>query len=364
MFTNRRPSDDRAVVLAFDPFAAFHARGRPRHKAVRTDLQPHEDWRRHQDRRIGADEHAEQDRGGKAENHVGTENQQHAEREQHRDAGHHGARQRFVDAEVEQRNDVYLAVFLQIFANAVIHDDRIVQRIADDRQQRRDAVQVELQLRHRKEAEGQRDLVEQAAERADAELPFEADPDIDRDAEHREREADRAGAQQFLGYLARHGFDRSGLRGRKRILDARDQLLPRALGGGLVAVGKRGADRNRIARTELLDRRFAEADVADLFADFVDRRHILREFDADRLAADEIDAEVQSLHRDERDRDDDQDDAHGGSDLAPPQEVDVRVVGDEFEQTHRSLPPLNIDRRRTLGPQPMGDEHARDGHGG
>src|SRR3546814_2513705 len=55
---------------------------------------------------------------------------------------------------------------------------------------------------------------------------------------------------------------------------------------------------------------------------------------------------------------------YGGSDLAPPQEVDVRVVGDEFEQTHRSLPPLNIDRRRTLGPQPMGDEHARDGHGG
>src|SRR3546814_6434422 len=71
MFTNRRPSDDRAVVLAFDPFAAFHARGRPRHKAVRTDLQPHEDWRRHQDRRIGADEHAEQDRGGNAEDHVG-----------------------------------------------------------------------------------------------------------------------------------------------------------------------------------------------------------------------------------------------------------------------------------------------------
>src|SRR3546814_7858121 len=79
----------------------------------------------------------------------------------------------------------------------------------------------------------------------------------------------------------------------------------------------------------------------DLFANVVDRRHGPGEFDADRLAADEIDAEVQSLHRDERDRDDDQDDTHGGSDLAPPQEVDVRVVGDEFEQTDRKSTRLN-----------------------
>src|SRR3546814_4035674 len=98
--------------------------------------------------------------------------------------------------------------------DAVIHHDRVVQRIANDRQQRRDAVQIELDLGHGKEAEGQRHLVEQAAKRADTELPFEANPDIDGDAQHRERKADRAGAQQFFRHLARHRLDLPGGCGR------------------------------------------------------------------------------------------------------------------------------------------------------
>ncbi len=206
--------------------------------------------------------------------------------------------------------------------------------------------------------------MEQREQRADAELPFEADPDIDRDAEHRERKADRAGAQQFFGHLARHGFDRSGLRGRERLLDAGDKLLPRAFGRGLVAIGKRGADRHRAVRPELLDRRLADADLAHGFANILDRRHFLGELDANRLAADEVDAKVQALDRHQRDRDHDKEKAHEGGELAPLQKVVIGVVGDEFEQAHLSLPPLDIDRRRAIGPQPMGDEHARDGNCG
>src|SRR3546814_4141879 len=84
---------------------------------------------------------------------------------------------------MSQRNDVHLAIFFQMLANSVVHDDRIVERIADDRQQRRDAVEVELHLRHGEQAECQRNLMEQAAERTDTELPFETYPDI-RSEEH------------------------------------------------------------------------------------------------------------------------------------------------------------------------------------
>ncbi len=251
--------------------------------------------------------------------------------------------------------------FFQIFANAVVHDDRVVERIADDRQQRRDAVQVELHLRHREQAKCQRHFVKQAAKRTDTELPLETYPDVDRNAEDREAEADRPGADQFARHLARNGFDRAGLRGREGFLNARHQLLPRALGGGLVAVGKRGADRHGLVRSELLDRRFAKADVADLLANFVHRRHRLGEFDADRLAADEIDTQVQALHRDQRDRHRHEEKAHEGGDFPPAQEVDIGVVRNEFQQAHR-FAPLNVDRRRTRRAQPMGDEHTGNGN--
>src|SRR3546814_2507109 len=100
---------------------------------------------------------------------------------------------------------LFRSIFFQILANSVVHDDRIVERIADDRQQRRDAVEVELHLRHGEQAECQRNLMEQAAERTDTELPFETYPDINGNAEDRETQADGAGSYQLLGHLAQIG---------------------------------------------------------------------------------------------------------------------------------------------------------------
>ena len=51
-----------------------------------------------------------------------------------------GSRDELAAAVAELRDDLHLAIFLKIFANSVINDDRIVERIADDCQQRRDAV--------------------------------------------------------------------------------------------------------------------------------------------------------------------------------------------------------------------------------
>src|SRR3546814_14354196 len=109
---------------------------------------------------------------------------------------------------MSQRNDVHLAIFFQMLANSVVHDDRIVERIADDRQQRRDAVEVELHLRHGEQAECQRNLMEQAAERTDTDLPFETYPDINGNTETRENKDVSAGSYQLLGHPTRENRKR------------------------------------------------------------------------------------------------------------------------------------------------------------
>jgi hypothetical protein len=57
-----------------------------------------------------------------------------------------------------------ISIFLnlrRILADAVVDDDRVVQRIAYDCQQGRDDVQVELELGMREETKDDRDVVEE-----------------------------------------------------------------------------------------------------------------------------------------------------------------------------------------------------------
>ena len=72
------------------------------------------------------------------------------------------------------------------------------------------------------------------------------------------------------------------------------------------------------------------ADAAAQLLD-VDR---LGEGRADHLAADEIDAEVQAAHADQHQAGDGGDDRQDQRDVAPAHEVDVGVVGNEFQQEH------------------------------
>jgi hypothetical protein len=58
----------------------------------------------------------------------------------------------------------------QQFAGAVEHHHGLVQRVADDGQDRRDRGQVELELRDQEEADGQHDVVQRAEDRADRQL--------------------------------------------------------------------------------------------------------------------------------------------------------------------------------------------------
>src|SRR5690606_5336400 len=94
-------------------------------------------------------------------------------------------------------------------------------------------------------------------------------------------------------------------------------------------------DRNLVRLAELLNDRLAEAKRANLFAQLGDRR--LRGFlvgDANHLAADEIDAEIEPAREHQRERGRYQQQADRVERHAPAQEVDVGVVGDQLEQFH------------------------------
>ncbi len=95
-----------------------------------------------------------------------------------------------------------LLVAAQHLADTVVDDDRVVERIAEDGEQRRDAGQVEIDLRQRHEADRQHEIVHVGDHGAERELPFEAEPEIDQDRADREHEPDRAVGQK-LGRHAR-----------------------------------------------------------------------------------------------------------------------------------------------------------------
>ena len=77
-------------------------------------------------------------------------------------AGQDGARQRLVDRQVEQLVELHALVLAQVLADAVRHHHGVVDRVAEDGQQRRHDRQVELELQQREDADRQQHVVRSA----------------------------------------------------------------------------------------------------------------------------------------------------------------------------------------------------------
>ena len=78
----------------------------------------------------------------------------------------HRARQRLVDRQVEQLGERHLLVFAQVLADPVEDHDLVVERIADDGEDRGDARQVELELERRIEPDGAGHVMDQRGDGA------------------------------------------------------------------------------------------------------------------------------------------------------------------------------------------------------
>ena len=87
------------------------------------------------DRRIGADDHADQQRQRKPAQHFATENHHRQHREKHESIGDHRSRKRLIDRVVGDLVKRLAPVKTAILSDAIEHDDRVVNRKADERQQ-------------------------------------------------------------------------------------------------------------------------------------------------------------------------------------------------------------------------------------
>ena len=69
--------------------------------------------------------------------------------------------ERLVHAQVDRVEERAALVELQVLADAVEHDDDVVERVSDDRQERGDRLEVELELEQGKDAESDGDVVDE-----------------------------------------------------------------------------------------------------------------------------------------------------------------------------------------------------------
>ena len=84
----------------------------------------------------------------------------------------------------------------QVLADAVEDDDRVVHRVAGDRQDRGDDVQRQVVAEEHQERQRHEDVVQRRRDGADGEREPEAEADVDRDRQkRRERRVDAAPLQ-------------------------------------------------------------------------------------------------------------------------------------------------------------------------
>ena len=257
---------------------------------------------------------------------IAAEDEQRKQSQRDRDVRDDRARQRRVDRLVQQFRHRHLLVAPQNFANTIVNDDRIVQRVAENRQQRRDAGEIEIDLRHRHEADRQHDVVDIGDHGAECELPFESEPQIDQDAEDREHQAEHAIGQQLAGDTRTDDFDAAIFDG---VAKRGAHLLNGSLLRGIAARLLRDADQHVCGSAELLQLNFAEAEAAERRAE---RRNIGGSGFALNLkqrAAAEVDAEIQTMREEQNDRGDRQQRRDRKTDPAKPREVELGVIRDD-----------------------------------
>ena len=100
-------------------------------------------------------------------------------------------------------------VIAQVFSNTIKNNDRIIQGIPNDSQQRGDRIQVDLDAdsKHMEQpdaAESDQDIVEKTEEGCCSELIFKSKYQVDEDAHKRDRKPDDCMIAHCIGHLSAH----------------------------------------------------------------------------------------------------------------------------------------------------------------
>ena len=245
------------------------------------------------------------------------------------------ARQGGVDGVVEKVRHRQLLVLAQELADAVIDDDRVVQGIAENGQQSGDAGEVEVDLRHRHEADRQNDVVDVGDHGADGELPVEPEPQIEQDAADCREDADGAERHQFLADARTDHLDALiGVARAERVADLLGGDLLRRVAAGLL----RDANHHLAIGADLLQLHLAEAESLQRGAKRAHLGLATWRLDLQQRAALEVDAVVQPMREEEDERQDRQHGRDREAEAPKADEAESRVVRDDAEVTHGRNP--------------------------
>jgi hypothetical protein len=116
-----------------------------------------------------------------------------------------------------------------VFADAVVDDDLVVHRIADQRQQGDDGGQVHLPAHQGDEPEGLGDVQKQHRDGTGREMPFEPHPDVGQHRKHREAEGDQPRGRQLAADRGAHEVDLVEDRARHDLCGGRSTACHRGL---------------------------------------------------------------------------------------------------------------------------------------
>src|SRR5687768_1498336 len=329
----------RAARLVLPPLALGHLTSRRRRPPALLLAEENRDRRGDEDRRVGAADDADEHREREAAQRLAAEDIQGEHREERRAGGDDRPRQRLIDAEIHHLLERLAAHRPQVLADAVEDDDRVVHRIAGNRQQRGNDVQRQVVPGERQEGERDENVVQGRGNGADRERETEPEADVDRDCENRrDRRVNSAtlqvGADHWADQLT---LDDGGVQagGLQRLLDLQRLALQAAL--GFIALDLRQADEHLLFRriVVLLDHFLAGQRVERAAnVGFVGALH------QDRRATGEVDAERQTARRHHDGARGDDDERQDNGVPPPADEVEIGVR----EDLHKSG--LNTQRLR------------------
>jgi len=182
------------------PAVACSPRGDRLDQVFALDAEVHGDRRRHEYRRIDAEDNAD----GQRQREVvqrGPAEDQHGQRHAQRGAvGDHGAADGGGDGRVDHLDRAHLAVPLEVLAHAVEDDHRLVHRVAEHRQDGRQHRQGELPAKDGKQADHQDHVVQVGDDRRHRELPLKAEGQVDHDPHHDDDQRHRAVVRQLRAH--------------------------------------------------------------------------------------------------------------------------------------------------------------------
>ena len=160
--------------------------------------------------------------------------------------GQDRARHGLIDRHVEHVSSSVRRMELEVLADAVVDDDRVVQAVADDREQGRQDLQVELDpqaepIREDQDPRRHEHVVDQRDHGARRIARAEAEGDVDQDRDRRHQHRVRAVAAQVGADLRAHVLDALLDEGADRIADRRlESRDPRIRREPVRLAGRRG----------------------------------------------------------------------------------------------------------------------------